>query len=71
MIGGVVDDVLHQMHQAQPRSTKGEHYRQALIVHPIQELGLLQFNFYPLRLQSIEVGKCLGTEEGIAFRFQV
>jgi hypothetical protein len=32
MIGGVVDDVLHQVHQGEPRSTKGEHFRQALIV---------------------------------------
>ena len=71
MISGVVDDVLHQVHQAQPRSTKREHFRQALIVQAIYELGLLRLDFYPLRLQSIEVWKCLRTEDGIAFRLQV
>ena len=67
MIGGVVDDVLHQVHQREPRSTKGEHSRQALIVHPIYELGLLQLDFYQLRLQSIDVGKRLRTEEASRF----
>ena len=71
VVAGVVDDVLHQVHQAQPRSTKGEHFRQALIVHAIYELGLLRLDFYPLQLQSIDVRKCLMTEEGIAFRLQV
>ena len=67
MIGGVVDDVLHQVHQREPHSTKGEHFRQALIVHPIYELGLLQLDFDP----SFDVGKCFRTEEGVAFRSQV
>jgi hypothetical protein len=71
MISGVVDDVLHQVHQTQPRSTKGEHFRQALIVHAIYELRLLRLDFYPLRLQNIDVWKFLRTEEGIAFRLQV
>jgi hypothetical protein len=70
MIRGVVDDVLHQVHQGQPRSTKGEHFRQALIGRPIYEFGLLQLDFYPLRLKSINVGKCLRTEEGVASRSQ-
>jgi hypothetical protein len=70
MIGGVVDDVLHQVHQGEPRSTKGEHFRQALIGHPIYEFGLLQLDFYPLRLESINVRKCLRTEEGVASRSQ-
>ena len=71
MIGGVVDEVLPQVHQGKPRSTKGEHFRQPLIGHPIYEFGLLQLDFYPLRLQSIDVGKCFRTEEGVAFRSQV
>jgi len=50
MIGGVVDDVLHQVHQREPHSTKGEQLRQGFIVHPIYELGLLQLDFDPLRL---------------------
>jgi len=71
MIGGVIDDMLHQVHQPEPSSAKGKHFRQVLIVHPIYELGLLQLYLYPLRLQSIEVWKCLGTEQSVTFRSQV
>ena len=71
MVSGVIDDVLHQVHQREPRSTKGEHSRQTLVVQPIYEVGLLQLDFYPLRLQSIDVGKCFRTEEVVAFRSQV
>ena len=70
MIGGVVDDVLHEVHQGEPRSTKGEHFCQAFIGHPIYESGLLQLDFYPLRLESINVGERLRTEEGVASRSQ-
>ena len=69
MISGVVDDVLHEVHQREPRSTKGEHFRQTLVVQPIYEVKLLRLDFYPLRLQNIDVGKCLRTEESVAFRF--
>ena len=37
MIGGVVDNVLHQVHQVDPRSAKRNHFRQAFIGHSIYD----------------------------------
>jgi hypothetical protein len=41
MVGGVVDDVLHQVHQFDPRSAKGKQFRQVFAGHAIYKLRLL------------------------------
>jgi hypothetical protein len=71
MVGGVVNNVQHQVHQFDLRSAKGNRFRQAFMGHSIYELALLHLDFHPLRLHRIHVRKGIGAEEGVTLVYQL
>ena len=66
MVGGVIREVLHQVHQFDLCSSKWKPFLQVVVGHAIYKLDLFSLDLYPLRLHAVGVGECVGMEYSVA-----